>query len=110
VPWNNNNAENAIKRFAYYREEVTGVTKERGLHDYLLLLSLYQTCRYKGISFLKFLVSGEQDLDVFSKRTRPKQRLPAIQTHPNGFDFPRCANANQPKPPEKPPDAASESQ
>ena len=25
VPWNNNNAENAIKRFAYYREDTGGV-------------------------------------------------------------------------------------
>jgi len=24
VPWNNNNAENAIKRFAYYREDTVG--------------------------------------------------------------------------------------
>src|SRR5207302_7180167 len=24
VPWNNNNAENAVKQFAYYREDVTG--------------------------------------------------------------------------------------
>src|SRR5262249_32511130 len=27
VPWNNNNAENAIKRFAYYREDTIGVMK-----------------------------------------------------------------------------------
>jgi hypothetical protein len=86
------------------------VTKERGLNDYLVLLSLYQTCRYKGISFLRFLVSGEQDLDVFSKRKRPKQRPPTVQTQPSGFTLPRYVNVDQPKPPEEPPDAASESQ
>ena len=32
--------------------------KEAGLNDYLVLLSIYQTCRYKGVSFLKFLVVG----------------------------------------------------
>jgi predicted RecB family nuclease len=30
VPWNNNNAENAIKRFAYYREDTVGIMKEPG--------------------------------------------------------------------------------
>ena len=51
VPWNNNNAENAIKRFAYYREDTAGTMKEEGLSDYLVLFSIYQTCRYKGVSF-----------------------------------------------------------
>src|SRR4051812_12647031 len=35
VPWNNNNAENAIKRFAYYREGTVGTMNETGLSDYL---------------------------------------------------------------------------
>ena len=39
--------------------------KETGLNDYLLLLSIYQTRRYKGISFLKFLLSGQRDIDAF---------------------------------------------
>src|SRR3954447_7666198 len=47
VPWNNNNAENAIKRFAYYREDTVGIMREAGLNDYLMLLSLYMTCRFK---------------------------------------------------------------
>jgi predicted RecB family nuclease len=49
VAWNNNNAENAIRQFAYYREEITGVLREGGLSDYLVLLSIYQTCRYRGV-------------------------------------------------------------
>ena len=65
VPWNNNNAENAIKRFAYYREDTVGLMKESGLTSYLVLLSICHTCRYKGVSFLKFLLSREQDVDVF---------------------------------------------
>ena len=70
MPWNNNNAENAIKQFAYYREETTGMMKESGLSDYLVLLSICQTCRYKGVSFLKFLVSGQRDIDRFRETGR----------------------------------------
>jgi hypothetical protein len=40
VPWNNNNAENAIRRFGYYREDNAGRLKESGLEDYLVLLSI----------------------------------------------------------------------
>ena len=75
VPWNNNNAENAIERFAYYREGTVGPLEEAGLNDYLVLLSLYQTCRYKGVSFLKFLLSRERDIHAFcaGKRTRRRR-------------------------------------
>src|SRR5262249_52950527 len=46
----------------------------------LVLLSLYQTCRYKGVSFLRFLLSGEQDIDAFvqaRRRRRATARRPA---------------------------------
>jgi predicted RecB family nuclease len=65
VPWNNNNAENAIKRFASRRKILGASYVEKGIQDYLLFLSIYQTCRLKGVSFLKFLRSGELDLDTF---------------------------------------------
>jgi hypothetical protein len=35
VPWNNNNAENAIRQFAYYREDTTRMLTEVGLTDHL---------------------------------------------------------------------------
>ena len=85
VAWNNNNAENAIKRFAYYRAKTTGNMREPGLNDYLTLLSIYQTCRYKDISFLKFLLSRERDLDVYCENGRRKRRLPSIEVYPKGF-------------------------
>ena len=68
IPWNNNNAEHAIKHFAVYRQtmKLSGRFTERGLKQYLILLSIYQTCRYKGINFLRFLVSKEKDIDCFS--------------------------------------------
>ena len=73
VPWNNNNGEHAIKPFAKYRRIVTGQIKERGLNDYLTLLSLYETCEYRGIRFLDFLLSKERDLDKFSYATGHKK-------------------------------------
>jgi hypothetical protein len=66
VPWNNNNGEHAIKPFARYRRVITGQINQRGLDDYLILLSLYETCEYRGIKFLDFLLSKELDLDKFS--------------------------------------------
>ena len=90
VPWNNNNAENAIKRFAYYREDTAGVMKEAGLTDYLVMLSLCHTCRYRGISFLKFLRSRERDIDAFSTRGRPRRR-PVLEVYPKGFVPPHLA-------------------
>src|SRR5262249_57904885 len=85
VSWNNNNAENAIKRFAYYREDTIGVLTEAGLADYLVLLSLFQTCRYKGVSFYRFLLSREQDIDAFCRGRRTIRQAPAIEVYPPGF-------------------------
>jgi hypothetical protein len=69
VPWNNNNAENAIKLFASRRRILGTSSTGKGLGDYLVFLSIYQTCRRKNLSFLRFLLSGELDLDVFANGT-----------------------------------------
>jgi len=68
VPWNNNNAEHAIKAFARHRQVFEGTTTEKGIHEYLVLLSVCETCKYKNISFLDFLRSGLRDIDDFIKR------------------------------------------
>ena len=65
IPWNNNNAENAIKRFASRRKVIGNWPSEKGLQDYLVFLSIYQTCRNKHVSFLRFLRSGSLDLDAY---------------------------------------------
>jgi hypothetical protein len=62
VPWNNNNAEHAVKPFAKYRRLVNGRVTDRGITDYLVLLSVAETCQYRGISFWEFLLSGSKDL------------------------------------------------
>jgi len=85
VPWNNNHAENAIKQFAYYRENRPGVMKQSGLEDYLVLLSIFQTCRCKGVSFLQFLLSGEQDVDTFANTTRRRRHQSALELYPKDF-------------------------
>ena len=67
VPWNNNNAENAIKRFADRRKLIGPSFTEKGLRDYLVFLSIYQTCWNKHLSFLRFLRTGGLDLDAFAE-------------------------------------------
>jgi hypothetical protein len=59
VPWNNNNAEHAVKHFAALRRIIEGITSEKGIRDYLVLLSICETCKYMGLDFLDFLRSGE---------------------------------------------------
>lgn len=68
VPWNNNNAEHAIKAFASLRRVIGGTSTEKGIKEYLTLLSICETCKYKGVDFLSFLRSGEKDIDEFYKR------------------------------------------
>jgi len=85
VPWNNNNAEHAVKAFAYYRRVSDGSMREEGLSDYLVLLSVYQTCKYRGVSFLKFLLSGEDDVEAYCKRKRSKKQEHDLEVYPDGF-------------------------
>jgi hypothetical protein len=65
VPWNNNNAENAIKRFAWLRKGIDGISTGNGLQKYLVLLSISETLRRRNLSALRFFVSGSVDIDQF---------------------------------------------
>jgi len=56
VPWNNNNAEHAIKGFARVRRFADGRFTEDSLREYLVMLSVAETCRYQNIDVLKFLL------------------------------------------------------
>ena len=69
VPWNNNLAENAVKLIASRRKFLDGLMSEDGIRDYLLFLSIYQTLRRKGGSFLRFLLSKEMDVFKFLGET-----------------------------------------
>jgi predicted RecB family nuclease len=61
VPWNNNNAEHAIKALVKLRRNIGGQSSPQGMRDYLVLLSISQTCRYRGLSFLDFLRLGQSE-------------------------------------------------
>ncbi|MBK7325777.1 MAG: IS66 family transposase [Propionivibrio sp.] len=73
VPWNNNNAEHAIKAFARLRDVIAGTSSRKGVDEYLTLLSVAETCEYGGIDFLDFLRSDERDVDTFAKRRKRTQ-------------------------------------
>jgi hypothetical protein len=61
VPWNNNNAEHAIKAFARLRRTIGGTSTAKGIEEYLILLSISETCRAKGIDVLQFFLSDTQE-------------------------------------------------
>jgi hypothetical protein len=84
VPWNNNNAEHAVKPFAMLRQVISGVTTEKGLRDYLILLSICETCKYMGVDFLDFLRSGEQDIHAFAERRRRRKHPAPTRPPPSG--------------------------
>lgn len=60
IPWNNNNAEHAIKSFALLRNVIRGSSSPKGMREYAILLSICETCKYKGFNFLDFLRSGRK--------------------------------------------------
>jgi predicted RecB family nuclease len=76
IPWNNNTGERAIRHLAVQRKISTTFFKNFAPH-YLLLLGIGQTCRFQEKSFLKFLLSGEKDVDAF----RPKRRRRATRPY-----------------------------
>jgi predicted RecB family nuclease len=66
VPWNNNNAEHAIKAFVRLRKSIGGKSSPKGIRDYLVLLSICETCKCKGLGFLDFLRSKKTDIYSFA--------------------------------------------
>ena len=79
IPWNNNNAEHAIKAFARLRDGIGGSSTEKGIREYLILLSVCQTCKYMGVDFLDLLRSGEKDIRDFSENQPKRRRTKAGQ-------------------------------
>jgi predicted RecB family nuclease len=70
VPWNNNNAEHAIKAFAKLRDVVSGSSTKKGIEEFLILLSVCQSCEYQGIDFLNFLRSGQNDIAAYAMKVK----------------------------------------
>lgn len=70
VPWNNNNAEHAIKAFALLRNVIGPNSTPKGINEYLVLLSISETCKCRGIDFFSFLRSGELDIGSLANSQR----------------------------------------
>ena len=79
VPWNNNNAEHAIKRFAKYRRDADGRFTERTLNKYLILATFFETCEFNNVNVFKFLLSKETSLAGLFKMARRKDHLSSAQ-------------------------------
>ena len=75
IPWNNNTAERAIRHLAIQRK-ISGSFFQPSAQNYLVLLSIAQTCRFQGKSFLDFLLSKEKDVDSFRKRAPIHSTIP----------------------------------
>jgi hypothetical protein len=99
VPWNNNNAEHAIKAFARLRDVIAGSSSKKGVDEYLTLLTVAETCEYQGLDFLDFLRSRELDVKTFSwhRRRPPKKDIenslrwgPRQGSSTVGNDLPVC--------------------
>jgi predicted RecB family nuclease len=85
IPWNNNPGEHAVKAFAWSREVCDGQMSKEGVSDFLVLLSVRQTCKYRGVSFLKFLLSQEEDIEAYCRRGRKKKPTVGLDIYPPGF-------------------------
>lgn len=83
VPWNNNNAEHAVKAFATLRKVIGGSSTKSGIQEYLILLTICETCKFKGLDFLDFLRSSERSIDAFASSVRKTKPVRAGR-----IDFP----------------------
>jgi hypothetical protein len=63
IAWNNNNAEHAVRAFARLRNAI-GTSTPKGTREYATLLSIQQTLRYRGMTFLEFIRSGRMEIDA----------------------------------------------
>ncbi len=55
VPWNNNNAEHAIKAFANLRRKLGEGSSDKGIREYLILLSISENLQISGSKLPGFL-------------------------------------------------------
>ncbi len=83
VPWNNNNAEHAIKRFAKHRRNADGRFTQTSLDEYLVLASILATCEFNNVNGLKFLLSNETSLAGLFKMAKRKDQ--AISHQPDSL-------------------------
>ena len=90
VPWNNNNAEHAIKRFAKYRRDADGRFTERTLQEYLILATVFETCAFNNVNVLEFMLTRETTLEglMMMAGRASEDRLPSKPTQDPHPDVP----------------------
>ncbi|MDG7001297.1 MAG: transposase [Nitrososphaerota archaeon] len=63
IPWHNNRVENAIRQGALHRKIGGGRRTWNGAHSLECILSVYRSCRKKGVDFrstvLSLLIAGD---------------------------------------------------
>jgi hypothetical protein len=69
VPWNNNNAEHAVRAFTRLRNTMATSTV-KGTKEYAILLSVQQTLKYRNLHFLDFLRSGQRRIEELKPSVR----------------------------------------
>lgn len=74
VAWNNGNAEHAIKLLATHTNDNLKFCRTTRMEEYLTIMSLYQTCKYRGISLLSFLLSEETDINYYCRSQACRSR------------------------------------
>jgi hypothetical protein len=74
VSWNNKNAEHFIKPFARYRQTANGKFTARSIGDYLVILSIAETCKGRGEDFLEFLLRDNERSFSFRSAGRAHAR------------------------------------
>jgi hypothetical protein len=74
VSWNNTNAEHFIKPFARYRQTANGKFTARSIKDYLVILSIAETCKGRGEDFLEFLLRDNERSFSFGSAQRASAR------------------------------------
>jgi hypothetical protein len=76
VPWNNNNAEHAVRAFARVRNGIFHSTP-KGHREYATLLTIQQTLRCREMGFLDFMRSGKMEVaGQFRLKSRTHRSLP----------------------------------
>jgi hypothetical protein len=84
---------------ARLRNVIGGTSTAKGLKEYLILLSISETCKSKGIRFLDFLLSGETDVDQLAKRPGYSRSLVSIASDNTKITLSRslpAISSNQP--------------
>jgi len=75
VPWNNNNAEHAVHRFAKIRRIADGTFTQSSVEELLVLLSVLETCEYRRVNPLKFLLSGQRQFRELGFANRARRNV-----------------------------------